>query len=159
MSKSNPFGPRLHSASHQATGGDKLTGFPVLISQGEAWEAPINNFSNEQTVKTVAIPANSYSYIMFQALVLFNMRRSAAAKNIAYWYIKNNGVTTKGFLSAYTQTNSPTIIKGPAQPILIDSIFAGGQAGGTNVTVTATLQIANAADDVQILNYRMFGII
>ncbi len=159
MSIQDPSKPVLHKTTHQGTGADKLTGFLVFLIRDDTPGAPVANLTTLQTLKTIAIPANSYANILVEAIAQFNMNRSAAAKNVAYWYIKENGTTRKGFVERFVNTASPATITGPTRPTKIDAVIAGGQAGGTNIVIMGAMMVANAGDSIKCECVRLWGII
>jgi hypothetical protein len=159
MSKQNPNAPDIHASEHIPGGNDKLTGFLVLIVKDETSAVPVANVVTEQTLKTITLPINSYTSILIEAIAQFNMNRSAAAKNVAYWYIKSGAATQKGFMSRYVNTTGPATITGPSMPLKIDTVIAGGQVGATSITITGAMMIANANDSITVHSVRLWGIV
>jgi len=148
-----------HASRHLAGGADKLSGALVLIANDETDSAETTSSTSETTLKTISLPANSYSKILIEADVISRFEADLSSRCDFTWRIKYNGVTQKTFVVRIIASSTSGIDSGGRYVTHLSYIMSGGQASAANVTITGQMTVSNAAAGILVHNVRLWGII
>jgi len=155
MSKANPQAPVLHANEHKVTGNDKLSGFRVFISSIETDTGETTNTTDETTLFTVSLSANSFSNILIETIVCGKDVYTTANHITITWRIKYNSVTQRTF----TQIISNAANRNTQLHQNLSYLMAGGQTAAANVTITGQMSAAKAGYGILGNMVRLWGII
>lgn len=142
-----------------SSGSSSLSGVKFLLSSDETDSSEYNTSTAESSaLKTYNLAANSYSYILIEAIVQARVEQDAATKADFTWRIKSGGTTQKTFVQRIIAQSTAGIDSGGRYVETISTIIAGGQGSTTALTITVQPNLNNAATGGLVQAFRVYGV-
>ena len=160
---------QLHDRQHALSSGSDHTGqltpsqlasgSIILLYNDEVDSAETTNTTNETTMKSWSLPANSYSKIIIEAEARDRIEQSANTKCDFTWRIKVGASTSKTYINRIIASSTTGIVSGGREILPLKVIVAGGQGSATTIAITGQMNLANASTGILAHSLRVYGVI
>jgi len=134
------------------------SGTVILINADEADSGETVSSTNETTLKTYNLAANSYSKIIVETELRGRVEQDASTRCDFTWRFKVAGATQKTYVWRIIAMNTAGVDSGGRYTATLKTSFAGGQVALTALTVTGQMTVSNAATGILAHSCRVYGV-
>ncbi|HAX95606.1 MAG TPA: hypothetical protein DCY35_03670 [Prolixibacteraceae bacterium] len=109
-------------------------------------------------LKTYSLAANDYDYIKAEVITQSRVEQDASTKSDFTYRLKLAGSTIKTWIERVIAINTNGVDSGGRYVTTKSYMFAGGQVGINNITITAQNSLSNADTGSKIIAIRVYGV-